>query len=169
MNDVARGGLSLCLVVGLVVLLCFGCYKLDQSDKLKEIENKKQYISYFGDNKIGLKAFVSKDETTKTSSGGGAFFGFIGGGSYSSTERTETKVIFYWQQPSGTYKCDKKDLSKFKIMIDNNIKDPYVSFEFDKIEYYRQRDPQELYYVDYIVVHCSDKHWRPKIRLPLQD
>jgi hypothetical protein len=155
----------------ILFLIIFGSYKCAKHDNIVGINAKKDYMSYFGDNIIKLKAFVPRDEITKHSSGGFGFFGFIGGGSYSSSESVETKVIFYWKQPSGTYKCDKKDLSKFKIMINNEIKEPYLSFEFDKRERYStyNDDPQDLYYVDYIVVHCADKHWQPKIRLPLQD
>jgi hypothetical protein len=89
----------------------------------------------------------------------GAFF-LVAGGIDAKSETIET-VLFSWKDNDNNYIISKLPLTKFRIKIDNTIKNPYIKFKW-RFSFSHSENDMELIMknnVIYVLLVCSEKDY----------
>ena len=137
------------------------------SGRQKEDDRKRQQFKY------GYKTFTGQHELRKfkifssTESKISGIY-FLIAGSVSGESKTQTNVTFSWKMDNGDYIISKMPLTQIKIRIDDNIKKPYVTFEMKECYLFAcvSKDLGSMWYwVEYVVVNCSESDYQYDINL----
>jgi hypothetical protein len=121
---------------------------------------------------------MGKKETEKSASGkfesNQSYFLFSGGSYTSGTynEKSITTITFAWKFIDGSYIISKVDLTKVRVVLDDSIKTPTISFCYNlgsrDITKLRMSTMQDMIddVLSYVVIKCNNKQWPESIEMP---
>jgi hypothetical protein len=159
------------LVLLSLAILFIGCerYKVRQ-------ERKNHIIKNLSKNNLIRKMFYKEGVQNQTKSDFGGFFVFgigAGGGGSSSTSILKKTVTFAYKYEDD-YIVTSLPLSKIRIRLDKECKQPTVSFKvrtnasFYVINEHILNDTDFKYVVIYARITCHPNMWKVNINMPLE-
>lgn len=91
-------------------------------------------------------------------------------GGYGRNSSNRKMLYFAWQNNNNEYVISKLPLTKIRVVLKDNIKNPYIKFEWkDRIWTEANKYMERVFdvYVLYAIVYCRPDQWKMKIEMPL--